>query len=410
MISKLKFIDMKKDPPLILAFVTLATLVVTIMLLSISVKNLYDDIDNVSYSLSSISETQKNFENNFREELFNDHLVLMDRQKTDNELESLKAELEDKNLVNNAETDEIFSLVEDFERKVERNNNVKIDSADIDEKTKEWGALLINQAFEDLRVEIQETNNILDDEYDKYLASLPPPPPVGGGYSYTQVNTERGPFWVYLIKVPLSEYRVKTVSAARGDCSDNCPTKTLAEYVQENGATMGMNGTYFCPPDYSACGGKVNSFDYALYDSNAGKWINKDARTWADTGMITFRGNDVNFYKKSSEYNGDSIDAAISNYPSLLKDSEIVTKTSLLTSYQKDIKGTRGVIGVGGENIYLALINSATVEDAAYVMRALGAKHALNIDGGGSSAMYSNGGYIIGPGRRLPNAIVLVKK
>lgn len=408
--TKFKIIDIKKDPPLILAFFTLATLFLTIMLLSISVKNLYDDIDNVSYTLASVTETQKNFENNFKEELFNDHLVLMDRQKADNELISLKEELESTSLATSSETEEIFTLVDDFERKVERNDKVKIESANIDEKTKEWGALLINQAFEDLKVEISETNNSLDDEYDKYLASLPPPAPVGGGYSYTQVNTEKGLFWVYLIKAPISEYRVKTVSAARGDCSDNCPTKTLAEYVQENGATMGMNGTYFCPPDYSACGGKVNSFDYALYDSNAGKWINKDARTWSDTGMLTFRGNEANFYKKSSEYGGDSVDAAISNYPSLLKDSEIVTKTSILTSYQKDVKGTRGVIGVGGENIYLALIANATVEDAAYVMRALGAKHALNLDGGGSSAMYLNGGYIIGPGRSLPNAIVLIKK
>ncbi len=47
--------------------------------------------------------------------------------------------------------------------------------------------------------------------------------------------------------------------------------------------------------------------------------------------------------------------------------------------------------------------------DAAYVMKALGAKDALNLDGGGSSALYLNGSYLVGPGRSLPNAIVLVK-
>ena len=39
----------------------------------------------------------------------------------------------------------------------------------------------------------------------------------------------------------------------------------------------------------------------------------------------------------------------------------------------------------------------------------LGADNALNLDGGGSTAMYFGGGYISGPGRLLPNAVVLTK-
>ena len=34
---------------------------------------------------------------------------------------------------------------------------------------------------------------------------------------------------------------------------------------------------------------------------------------------------------------------------------------------------------------------------------------ALNLDGGGTSAMYIGGAYRVGPGRLLPNAIVLTK-
>jgi len=93
----------------------------------------------------------------------------------------------------------------------------------------------------------------------------------------------------------------------------------------------------------------------------------------------------------------------------LVYDGEVVVKDDDLSSYQKDVKGSRGAIGVGGENIYLVIINNATVKDAAYVMRALGVKHALNLDGGGSSAMYTGGKYVAGPGRSLPNAIILVK-
>ena len=45
----------------------------------------------------------------------------------------------------------------------------------------------------------------------------------------------------------------------------------------------------------------------------------------------------------------------------------------------------------------------------ARVLHAMGMQNALNLDSGGSTALYS-GGYKVGPGRNIPNAIVLVKK
>jgi len=202
---------------------------------------------------------------------------------------------------------------------------------------------------------------------------------------------------------------VITASANGDDCKDNCPTKSLAEHVKDNGGFAGMNGAYFCPPDYSSCSGKINSSDYAFYKSSSGKWLNKGALSWGDTGLATFNKSSAKFYKKSSDYGGGSVTAGISNYPSLLHGGDVVINSDKLTSYQKDVKGARGVIGVGDSNLYLAIISNATVVDAAYVMKSLGAKDALNLDGGGSSALYLNGSYLVGPGRSLPNAIVLVK-
>jgi exopolysaccharide biosynthesis protein len=43
-------------------------------------------------------------------------------------------------------------------------------------------------------------------------------------------------------------------------------------------------------------------------------------------------------------------------------------------------------------------------------MDALDVDYALNVDGGGSSAMMFNGSYKIGPGRSLPNAIVVARQ
>ena len=73
------------------------------------------------------------------------------------------------------------------------------------------------------------------------------------------------------------------------------------------------------------------------------------------------------------------------------------------------VRGTRGAIGVDGTYVYLAIIYPATVPEAAAVLQALGVRDALNLDGGGSAALWIDGGYVVGPGRQLPNAIVLTR-
>jgi hypothetical protein len=35
---------------------------------------------------------------------------------------------------------------------------------------------------------------------------------------------------------------------------------------------------------------------------------------------------------------------------------------------------------------------------------------ALNLDGGSSGGLYNDGSYVVGPGRNVPNAIVVVAK
>jgi hypothetical protein len=72
-------------------------------------------------------------------------------------------------------------------------------------------------------------------------------------------------------------------------------------------------------------------------------------------------------------------------------------------------RGTKGAIGVDGSYIYLALVSNASVIDSAYVLQALGVRDALNLGGGGTSAMWIGGAYTVGPGRLLPNAVLPTK-
>ena len=363
-------------------------------------------------SLSDIKSSQTNLRENFSDALFEDHLKVTNAMIAEASFKSLQKELETikaKETSDEKTIKDVYDALIILEQKINRNVKAGLKSPDLTEQKDAWGDFLMKKDFASIMTGINEQTTALDKDYSAYLAKLEQTRVAASGYSYQTVQTERGSFGAHIIKLPLNEVKVKTVSASSGSCSNDCDTKSLAGYVKDSGGFAGMNGSYFCPPDYGSCDGKINSFDFALYDSDEGKWEHKDALTWFDTGLMTFNGGSPSFYRKTSDYGGGGVTAGISNYPSLVKDGDIVVDGDKLTSYQKDIKGTRGVIGVGGENLYLAIVNSATVIDAAYVIRSLGAKHALNLDGGGSSAMYINGKYIVGPGRSLPNAIVLTK-
>ena len=383
------------------------------------------ELQNIKKSLSDIQDNQdqintfkQNFGENFAEELFDDHLLISQFQSALEAKTLIEAELENLKTLQSTQAffqvNDIYKKYDELLTKIKRNSEVKLETAVETTKSAEWGGRILNKEYENIKGEIKDSITLLDTEYQKYLASLPPPPTpapaqAATGYSYQTVKNGRGTFGVYLIKMHLSQVRVKTVSANKDTCKDNCPTKSLAEYVKENNGYAGMNGTYFCPPDYDSCKGKVNSYDYALYNSNLGKWLSKSSLNWSKTGLAAFNGTNPMFYKKSTDYGGGSVTAGIVNYPTLVNKGEVVVSSGDLTSFQKDIKGLRGAIGAGGSNLYLAIITGATVTDAAHVMRDLGALNALNLDGGGSSAMYINGSYAIGPGRSLPNAIVLTR-
>jgi len=58
-----------------------------------------------------------------------------------------------------------------------------------------------------------------------------------------------------------------------------------------------------------------------------------------------------------------------------------------------------------GNTVYIGDVLNATMQDSAKVLKALGMDNAMNLDEGGSTALWS-GGYKLGPGRNLPNAIL----
>lgn len=236
------------------------------------------------------------------------------------------------------------------------------------------------------------------------VSSNPP-----GGYSRITVSTERGNFVTDMILVDLGSVTVRTVTGNDGNCEHNCNTKPLATYIAEESGFAGMNGTYFCPPDYSTCASKVNSYDFPVYSSRDGKWINADKLFWNDRAMAAFDGSNPRFCASANSCNSGGVSAGLVNYPVLVDNGSIALNEGALPSSLTQTKGYRGAIAVNGSSLYLMIIRGATVVDAAHVLKSLGVQHGINLDGGGSSALYYNG-YKVGPGRSLPNAIVLKQR
>lgn len=227
------------------------------------------------------------------------------------------------------------------------------------------------------------------------------------GYSRQKVTTEAGDFQVDIIAADLSSTRVIVDTASDSTCVNDCPVLPLATYVSRSGAYAGVNGSYFCPATYPTCSGKTNSFDTLLMNKNK-TWFNSDNNVYSTNPGVVFEGSRVNFVSAVSQVGRDTgIDGMISNYPLLVSGSNISFGGD--DDPKKGSKGARSFVANKGSIVYIGVVHNATVAESARVMKALGMENALNLDNGGSTALWS-GGYKVGPGRNIPNVILFVKK
>src|SRR5690348_6408575 len=182
------------------------------------------------------------------------------------------------------------------------------------------------------------------------------------GYSHFNVPTSAGTFSTYLIKESLIAVRVRTVTAGTTDCFSNCPAKPLAQYVAENGAYAAIHGSYFCPPDYPPCASQVNTFDYAVYNSNLGTWINSRHLANPVNALAVWNGSTPTFYRRVSQYPRTPVTAGISNFPLILQGGQLVDASADLQANQLT-RASRGAIAVDATYVYLAIVAAASVPE-----------------------------------------------
>jgi hypothetical protein len=203
--------------------------------------------------------------------------------------------------------------------------------------------------------------------------------------------------------------RVITDTAYDKDCTASCPVASLKAYADANGAQHGMNGTYFCPTDYSECQSIANSFFWKVIDTKAGVMVNEKSGLGENDPFLTFDSvGQPKYFSKWNDYKNSNFKASAGiNSPSLIENGSISLNLSKLDDKQKTTRSVRGAIAVKGNTLYLVHVYGATVPDSANVLKTLGVDYALLMDGGGSAALLYDNSYKVGPGRNIPNAVLV---
>lgn len=231
--------------------------------------------------------------------------------------------------------------------------------------------------------------------------------PPSGGFSVQKVSTGNGEFTVYIIAADLNSTKVIVDTASDSDCSNNCPTLALGDYVSRSGAFAGINGTYFCPPEYPSCAGKTGSYDLLVMNKNK-VYFNASNNVYSTNPAVIFSGSSARFVGQALEWGRDTgVDSVLSNYPLLVSGGNISYSGGGDAKYAP--KGTRTFVAAKGNMVYIGVIFNASMGEGAIVLKTLGMDNALNLDQGGSTALWS-GGYKVGPGRSIPNALLFIRK
>jgi hypothetical protein len=231
--------------------------------------------------------------------------------------------------------------------------------------------------------------------------------PPSNGYSRQVVSSDAGQFTVSIVAGDLSSTRVIVDTASTSDCFNDCPVLPLADYVARNGAYAGVNGSYFCPASYPSCAGKTNTFDLLVMNKDK-VYFNSDNNVYSVNPGVIFSSGSMRFIGAVSGWGRDTgIDSMLSNYPMLVSGGNVIFGGD--DDPKKGSKGNRSFVSNRGNTVYIGVVHSATVAESARVMKAMGMENALNLDDGGSTALWA-GGYKVGPGRALPNVILFTHR
>src|SRR5256714_1461840 len=155
----------------------------------------------------------------------------------------------------------------------------------------------------------------------------------------------------------LADVTVKPVPATAASGTTTGRGTPLDQPATADHAYAAIHGTYLCPPDYAECAGKVNSYDYAMWSSDLGAWINKPALI-GQNGLVIFNGKTPTYYRRAYVYGQGPtanlpITAGITMFMLLLQGGAILDISAEQTAKQQE-REMKGPTGTVGTILYLA--------------------------------------------------------
>lgn len=344
--------------------------------------------------------------------------LLIKLKSTDTELKKLKAE--DQYVINKKNEEEIKNIQDNYSQTVEAYEKL-LDAKSVVKKTDTLDAefaevlrLLSEKNYPSASAKLSQLKKDIDTERNKATAAFQIPANAtqsntapANGYQRQVVKTNFGEFLVDIVAADLNSTRVVVDTAFDGTCTNDCPVLSVGDYAARSGAYAAVNGSYFCPADYPSCADKKNSFDTLLMNKNK-VYFNSDNNVYSTVPAVIFAGTSARFVGRSLEWGRDTgVDAVIANQPLLVLNGQVVFGGD--DEVKRSGQGSRSFVGASGSTAYIGVVHNVNAAQMARVLQTMGIQNALNLDSGGSTALWA-GGYKVGPGRNIPNAILFLHK
>ncbi|RAI97203.1 uncharacterized protein DUF2233 [Paenibacillus pabuli] len=183
-------------------------------------------------------------------------------------------------------------------------------------------------------------------------------------------------------------------------------------YTPERGSSVGFKGGTAVVMEKGIVTKKVPNTNVAIPKNGSVLVFTGNQKASSDRFTV---GSTVEMNYKYTNAAGKEIPwedvvTAVGAGPRLVKDGKVAVNPA--SEGFKDTKilnasGARSGIAIMADgSVMLATVPGATIKEWAAVMQKLGAKQAMNLDGGASSGMYAGGKMLTSPGRLLSNTLV----
>ncbi|MCX5749526.1 MAG: phosphodiester glycosidase family protein [Candidatus Saganbacteria bacterium] len=230
---------------------------------------------------------------------------------------------------------------------------------------------------------------------------------LGGGVSFGQSGsvtyehlTVRG-FPVDVVKVDLKDPHI-TVTPVMSKQFPAAP-ESFEKMVAREDPVAAINGNFFCKRTYKPVGDVVINGELVHFGG-------------LGTAMGITEDNNIEFItvEKYRHMNWGRYKTVISCGPKLLEEGRVIVDARAEGFKDPNLftRRNRSAVGVTWDkNLLFVTINSGVLfEELAVVMKDLGCKDAMNLDGGSSSGLYYRGQTLTSPSGPLPDILVVQER